>query len=103
MAAANPPVPTLYRIWKQPLMTQPPADHLRDVIRPCGGDNVFRQAGDDGATVTVEAVIAANPEAIVASGGRSAPEWPEYATGDAGPRITAAARGNLFFVPPDLI
>jgi len=75
---------------------------ISDVIRLCGGDNVFGQLETMAPTVTVEAVIAANPEAIVASGmGEARPEWLDdwlrWTT------ITAVARGNLFFVPPDLI
>jgi iron complex transport system substrate-binding protein len=53
-------------------------------------------------TVTVEAVIAANPEAIVASGmGESRPEWLD--DWRRWTSVTAVARDNLFFVPPELI
>ena len=93
---------TFYEIWKQPLMTVGRQQIISDVIRLCGGDNVFGQLETMAPTVTVEAVIAANPEAIVASGmGEARPEWLDdwlrWTT------ITAVARGNLFFVPPDLI
>jgi iron complex transport system substrate-binding protein len=95
-------VRTFYEIWKQPLMTVGRQQIISDVIRLCGGDNVFGQLETMAPTVTVEAVIAANPEAIVASGmGEARPEWLDdwlrWTT------ITAVARGNLFFVPPDLI
>ena len=52
--------------------------------------------------VTVEAVVAANPEAIVASGmGEARPEWlDDWKRWTA---ISAVARNNLFFVPPELI
>lgn len=98
----RPPVRTFYEIWKQPLMTVGRQQIISDVIRLCGGDNVFGQLDTMAPTVTVEAVIAANPEAIVASGmGEARPEWLDdwlrWTT------ITAVARGNLFFVPPDLI
>jgi iron complex transport system substrate-binding protein len=53
-------------------------------------------------TVTVEAVIAANPEAIIASGmGESRPEWLD--DWKRWTSITAVARDNLFFVQPELI
>ncbi len=99
---SRPPVRTFYEIWKQPLMTVGRQQIISDVIRLCGGDNVFGQLETMAPTVTVEAVIAANPEAIVASGmGEARPEWLDdwlrWTT------ITAVARGNLFFVPPDLI
>ena len=52
------------------------------------------------AAVTVEAVLAADPEAIVASGmGEERPEWlDEWRRW---PALTAVGRNNLFFVHPD--
>jgi iron complex transport system substrate-binding protein len=37
----RPPVRTFYQIWKQPLMTVGRRQIISDVIRLCGGDNVF--------------------------------------------------------------
>ena len=66
----------------------------------CGGENVFAALKPLAAAVTVEAVLSADPEAIVASGMDAArPEWlDEWRRW---PSMTAVARGNLFFVPPD--
>ncbi|WP_374682791.1 cobalamin-binding protein [Accumulibacter sp.] len=98
----RPPVPTFYQIWKQPLMTVGRRQIISDVIRLCGGDNVFASLETMAPTVTVEAIIAANPEAIVASGmGDSRPEWLD--DWRRWTSIEAVARDNLFFVPPDLI
>jgi iron complex transport system substrate-binding protein len=100
--SSRPPVRTFYQIWQQPLMTVGGKQIISSVIRLCGGDNVFAALDSLAPTVTVEAVIAANPEAIVASGmGEARPEWLDdwrhWTT------LTAVARDNLFFVPPDLI
>jgi iron complex transport system substrate-binding protein len=96
------PVRTFYQIWKQPLMTVGGQQIISSVIRLCGGDNVFESLATMAPTVTVEAVIAANPETIVASGmGESRPEWLDDWRRWAS--MTAVARDNLFFVPPDLI
>ena len=98
----RPLVRTFYQIWKQPLMTVGGQQIISSVIRLCGGDNVFESLETMAPTVTVEAVIAANPEAIVASGmGDSRPEWLD--DWKRWSSITAVARDNLFFVPPDLI
>jgi len=96
------PLRTFYQIWKQPLMTVGGQQIISSVIRLCGGDNVFEKLDTMAPTVTVEAVIAANPEAIIASGmGESRPEWlDDWRRWTA---ITAVARDNLFFVQPDLI
>jgi iron complex transport system substrate-binding protein len=75
---------------------------ISDLLRLCGGTNVFAELKPLAPTVTVEAVLAADPEAIVASGMDAArPEWlddwRQWKT------LSAVQRGNLFFVPPDLI
>ena len=100
--ASRPTVRTFYQIWKQPMATIGGKQIISSVISLCGGENVFAALGNLAPTVSVEAVIAANPEAIVASGMDAArPEWLDdwkrWAT------IAAVARDNLFFVPPELI
>jgi iron complex transport system substrate-binding protein len=98
----RPPVEVFYQIWKQPLMTVNGQQIISDAIRLCGGRNVFAQLPGLAPTVSVEAVIAANPEAIIASGmGESRPEWlDDWKRWNT---LTAVARDNLYFVPPDLI
>jgi iron complex transport system substrate-binding protein len=100
--SGRPPVSVFYQIWKQPLMTVNSRQIISDVISLCGGRNVFAQLPGLAPTVSAEAVIAANPEVIVASGmGDARPEWLDdwkrWRT------LTAVARGNLYFIPPDLI
>ena len=100
--SSRPAVRTFYQIWKEPLMTIGGKQIISDVVRLCGGENVFAQLETMAPTVTVEAVIAANPEAIVASGMNAArPEWLD--DWKRWTSITAVARDNLFFVPPELI
>lgn len=95
-------VRTFYQIWKQPLMTVGKNQIISDAIRLCGGDNVFGTLEQMAPTVTVEAVIAANPETIIASGmGDSRPEWLD--DWKKWTSIDAVKRDNLFFVPPELI
>ena len=100
--SSRPAVRTFYQIWKEPLMTIGGKQIISDVVHLCGGENVFAQLETMAPTVTVEAVIAANPEAIVASGMNAArPEWLD--DWKRWTSITAVARDNLFFVPPELI
>lgn len=98
--AGRPTVRVFYEVWNQPLMTVGGGQIISDAIRLCGGENVFAALKPMAAAVTVEAVLAADPEAIVASGmGEERPEWlDEWRRW---PALTAVARGNLFFVPPD--
>ena len=100
--AGRPTVRVFYQIWKQPLATIGGKQIISSAIRLCGGENVFAALETLAPTVSVEAVIAANPEAIVASGMDAArPEWLD--DWKRWPTIAAVARGNLFFVPPELI
>ena len=95
-------VRTFYQVWKEPLLTIGGGQIISSVIRLCGGENVFNALDSMAPTVSVEAVIAANPEAIVASGmDASRPEWlDDWLRWSS---ITAVARDNLFFVRPDII
>ena len=98
----RPTVRTFYQVWKEPLTTIGGEQIISSVIRLCGGENVFAKLETMAPVVTVEAVLAANPEAIVASGmGEERPDWLD--DWKRWTSISAVARGNLFFVPPDLI
>ena len=96
----RPKVRVFYQVWNQPLMTVGGGQIISDAIRLCGGENVFAVLRPMAAAVAVEAVLAADPEAIVASGmGDARPEWlDEWRRW---PSLTAVARDNLFFVHPD--
>ncbi len=98
----QPVLRVFYEVWNKPLMTVGRTQIIGDVIRLCGGENVFGQLRQMAPTVTVEAVLAANPEAIVASGMDEArPEWLD--DWRRWPQLMAVARGNLYFIPPDII
>ena len=100
--AGRPVVRTFYEVWHQPLKTVGGQQFISSVIRLCGGENVFGTLTATAPDVTVEAVLAANPEAIIASGmGEARPEWLD--DWQARPGLLAAQRKNLFFIPPDLI
>lgn len=96
------PVRVFYQIWKQPMMTVGAPQIITSAINLCGGDNVFGQLPQMAANVSVEAVLAANPEVIVAGGmGEARPEWLD--DWNQWPRLLAVQRHNLFNINPDLI
>lgn len=100
--AGKPKVRVFYQIWKAPLMTVGGPQIISDAIRLCGGENVFGQLGQMAPTVSVEAVLETNPEAIVATGmGDARPEW--LSDWDKWTQMTAVKRGNLFHINPDIM
>lgn len=91
-----------YQIWDQPLMTVNDEHLISDVIRLCGGENVFGALSALAPHIGIESVLSANPEVIVASGmGESRPEWLDQWR--RWPELAASRHDNLFFVHPDLI
>jgi len=61
-------VRVFYEIWRKPLMTVSGAHLISDVIALCGGENVFADVLQLTPTISLEAVIAARPEAILGGG-----------------------------------
>ena len=100
--ADKPKVRVFYQIWKSPLMTVGGRQIISDAIKLCGGENVFGTMTQMAPTVSVEAVLEADPEAIIATGmGDSRPEW--LHDWDKWTRMTAVKRGNLFHINPDIM
>ncbi|GBH24770.1 cobalamin-binding protein [Burkholderia vietnamiensis] len=104
--AARPAVTMFFQVWDRPLTTLNGAHLFNDVIALCGGRNVFAALEPLAPTVTDEAVLAANPEAIVttsAGATPSDPPLPSLARWRAWPALTAVARNNLFAIDGDLL
>ena len=100
--AGKPKVRVFYQIWKAPLMTVGGPQIISSAIELCGGENVFGKLTQMAPTVSVEAVLEADPEAIVATGmGDARPEWLD--DWNKWTRMTAVKRGNLFHVHPDIM
>lgn len=98
--SARPAVSVFYEIWNQPLQTVNGKHLISQVIALCGGSNVFAGATPLAPRVSVEAVLGAQPQAIVASGmGQARPEWLDEWR--AYPFLPAVRDGALFFVDPD--
>lgn len=104
--STQPAVSVFYQVWDEPLMTLNGEHMISDVIALCGGRNVFAKLEPLVPTVSTEAVLAANPEAIVtAAPGATRPDrpLPSLDKWKAWPAMTAVARNNLFAIDGDLI
>lgn len=96
------PVTTFYQVWDEPLMSVNDQHLIGQVVGICGGENVFGEQARRVPRIDDEAVLAANPEAIVAGGMGEEnrhwlTHWQQYTN------LTAVTEDNLFFVPPSLI
>lgn len=100
--AGRPPVRVFYQIWNSPLMTVSGEQIIGDTIRLCGGENIFAKLPTLTATVSLEAVLQADPESIVASGmAAQRPAWLD--DWKRWPRLQAAKNDQLHFIPADFI
>ncbi len=91
-----------YEIWNAPLYTIGGQHLISQAIDVCGGVNVFAALTLPAPTVTVEAVLAAGPDAIIAgadAGIRPAwlDDWRRWS------ELPAVARGHLFVVDANLL
>lgn len=100
--AGRPPVRVFYQIWNSPLMTVSGEQIISDAIRLCGGENIFASLPTLTPTVSLEAVLQADPEVIVASGmGNRRPAWLD--DWKRWPRLRAVQSDQLHFIPSDYI
>ncbi len=100
--AKREPVRVFYSIWQQPLMTVNGEHLISDVIRLCGGHNVFEALPGLAPQIGIEAVLVADPQVIIAGGGRE--ELSElHAMWTPWLELTAVKDGHLFTIPRDLM
>jgi iron complex transport system substrate-binding protein len=95
-------VRVFYEIWNAPLYTIG-GDHLiSQALRMCGGENVFAALTLPAPGVSVEAVLAARPQAILAGAdGAVRPAWLD--DWKRWPTLPAVALGNLYTVDANLL
>lgn len=100
--ARRSPVTVFYQIWDQPLYTLNDTQIASDAIRICGGRNVFGALKVVAPEVSIEAVLQADPEAIMA-GRRHDPANPGLKLWEPYKSMTAVKRGNLLTVNGELL
>lgn len=97
----RPPVRVFYEIWHRPLITVNDAHLISDVIGLCGGVNVFADASLLTPAVSLEAVLAARPDAIL--GGSSATSAGEFVAQWRDHAVSGLKGVPVFYVAPDEI
>jgi iron complex transport system substrate-binding protein len=100
--AGKAPVRVFYQVWGAPLMTLSGRHVISEAIALCGGRNVFAELAPIAPTVSTEAVLAADPQAIItaeASGrpGEALAMWQRF------PTLAATRGGHLYTLDADRI
>jgi len=95
-------VRVFYQIWNAPLYTIGGGHLITRAIELCGADNVFAALRLPAPSVSIEAVLAAQPDAIIAGadGGARPPwldDWQRF------PALPAVLHGNLYAVNADFL
>lgn len=87
--AGRPKVRVFYQVWDRPLLTVNGDHVISKVIALCGGENVFAGLPLIAPEIDAEALLAANPEVVLASRPAQAPGW--------------LPKARSYVVPADLI
>ena len=102
--AGRRPVTVFWQIWARPLLTINRDHVISDALRACGGVNVFADLAPLAPAVSIEAVVALDPEAIVTTGNdASVANDDGLAQWRALPRLRASSRGNLIVLDAETI
>ena len=92
----RPKVRVFYQVWDRPLITVNGDHVISKVMRMCGGENVFASLPLIAPQIDREAVVRADPQAIISSGA-SLEGWKAF------PGLAAVKNAHLYAIAPDLI
>lgn len=100
--ASRPPLKVFYQIWHRPLLTVNSRHLISEALAICGARNVFGALPMLTPTVNPEAVLQADPDAIVTgsvdpAGADNLDAWRRL------PALRAARHGHLLVVNPDTL
>lgn len=99
--AQRSPVRVFYQIWEKPLFTLNGEHIVSDALRVCGGRNIFAGLKVTAPSVSTEAVLQENPEAIIGGerhdGQAGIALWKQYKG------LQAVQRNNLFMLDSELL
>ncbi len=82
-----------YQVWQQPLYTLGGKQIVSDALEVCGARNVFAGLTLPAPQVSVEAVLAKDPQVILLSDVQQAEAWQAW------PQLQAVRLGQVWAVP----
>lgn len=87
------PLRVFYQIWDTPLYTIGSRQIIGDALRVCGAENLFDDLPLPAPQVSVEAVLARDPQVILLSAPGLAAAWQAW------PQLTAVQRRQVWTIP----
>lgn len=97
--AGRTPVSVFYQVWQTPLMTVGGSQVISEAISLCGGRNIFAALPALAPTVSVEAVLAKDPQVIITASEQPADDilasWRKW------PQLRAVRDGQLVTISGD--
>jgi ABC-type Fe3+-hydroxamate transport system substrate-binding protein len=96
--AGRPPVAVFYPIWRGPYMTINETTYIHDMLRVCGGRNIFADRTERYPTVTLDEVAALRPEVILLPDEPFRFRRAHVADFDAYPDVPAVRDGRIHLV-----
>lgn len=95
------PVTVFYQLWTSPLMTANNQQIMDEMIRVCGGVNLFADRPEVVPQTSVEAVVLLNPDVIIAPTQGTPADWQTVWL--QWPEMSAARNKHLYTLNADLI
>jgi iron complex transport system substrate-binding protein len=101
LSAKQTPLKVFYQIWQQPLMTLNGEHLISQLLHLCGGENIFSALKEINPTVSLEAVLAANPDVIMSTGDDQQSKANLFEKWRPFQQLNAVRHANLFAVNDD--
>ncbi|WP_394560589.1 helical backbone metal receptor [Aquipseudomonas alcaligenes] len=89
----EPPLAVFYQVWHQPLYSIGAEQILGDALAVCGARNVFADVRLPAPQVSIEAVLARQPQVILGGSGAELEHWRAW------PQVPAVRLNQLWSVP----
>jgi len=94
-----------YILWHDPLMTAGPETRIHELIEKAGGINIAQDLAEEYPTISLEAVLIANPQVIVAGSGHGSGQDVSFQFALTEPRLAeveARLKGRIYEIDSDL-
>ncbi|MFC2056772.1 ABC transporter substrate-binding protein [Chloroflexota bacterium] len=95
----------LYIVWHDPLMTVTSITRIHEMITKAGGINIAADLGDDYPTISLEAVLIADPQVIIAGSGHGSGQDAPFQFALTEPRLAeveARLQNRIYEIDADL-